>query len=346
MVSRRRLLAAMAGVGVVGSLSGARGARAEPPPARSRSQTTRRWRVAIVYGRSEAGKFDKGFNQLAFSGLEAARERHDLIVREFEPVGPGEEASMILQAAADADLVITVGYGLHFAALEAAGLSRDTRFSVIDAVVDHPRFQSLVFREHEAAFLAGLLAAQTSRSGVLGFVGAVATPVIERFRGGHRAGARYALPSIAVKDIWLGTTSEAYHTPFKGLLAAERLIAQGADVVFAAAGRSGFGVYQAAADQGVLAIGVDANQNFLHPGTMLTSVVKRVDTAVALSINALVDETWTPGVRSLGLREDGVALALDGHNRSLISDDRWEQVLKAREDLIAGRLVSPEKGDG
>ncbi|GEO79954.1 BMP family lipoprotein [Pararhodospirillum oryzae] len=318
-----------------------RGARADGVEPRGRSQNVVRPRIAVVYGRSEAGKFDKGFNQLAFAGLEAACAGADVVVREFEPVGPGEEASMIVQAATEADLVVTVGWGLHVAAKEASRLSPSTRFSVIDAVVEQPRFQSLVFRENEGAFLAGYLAAEISSTRTIGFVGALSTPVIERFRAGYRGGAFHADPTLTVRETYIGTTGEAYHDPFKGLLAAERLIEQGADILFAAAGRSGLGVYQAAADHGVFAIGVDANQNFLHPGTMLTSVVKRVDTAVQRAVGSLIAGTWREGVVSLGLKEEGMRLALDGYNHDLIGEANWAKVEALRTQLIAGAVKAP-----
>lgn len=351
MPSRRRCLATLAGlagsVGLAATLPGGLGAGlpaahagSAPRDAASQPQGAPAT-IAVIYGRSRAGKLDKGFNQSAFEGIQAARETLGVRVLEYEPLEMQDETIMITQAAGLADLVITIGYGLHTEARSAANASPQTRFTVVDAVVDHPRFQSMVFREQEGTFLAGLLGALTSRAGVLGFVGGMPSPVISRFLWGYRAGARHVRADITVLDRVLGVTGEAFHDPFKGLLAAEALIEAGADVVFAAAGRSGLGVYQAAANHGVLAIGVDANQNFLHPGTMLTSMVKRVDTAVLLTIREFVENRWAAGTRSLGLAEDGVGLALDHYNQPLIPAAHWERVIAARKALIAGDLRVP-----
>lgn len=310
-------------------------------PAGDPATTMTTARAAVVYGRSRAGKLDKGFNQMAAEGVQLARDILGVQVLEFEPRSLQDEAAMVNQAASLAGLVITVGYGLHLEARNAAHVHPSTRFAVIDAEVAHPRFQSLVFREQEGSFLAGLLAALTTRTGVLGFIGGMPSPVIRRFRAGFIAGARHGRPDIRIKDSTLGVTGDAFHNPFKGLLAAEDVIADGADILFAAAGRSGLGVYQAAADHGVLAIGVDANQNFLFPGTMLTSMIKRVDTAVFMTIQSDVAETWAPQTLSLGLKEDGVGLAIDHYNQSLIPGEVWARVIATRKDLIAGTLDIP-----
>jgi basic membrane protein A len=113
---------------------------------------------------------------------------------------------------------------------------------------------------------------------------------------------------------------------------------RGADVVYAAAGGTGLGVYQAAKDAGKLAIGVDSNQNYIHPGTMLTSMLKRVDLAVYNAFKTAQDGSWKPGLQVLGLKEDGVGWALDENNQALITDEMKAKVEQAKADIISGTI--------
>ena len=136
-----------------------------------------------------------------------------------------------------------------------------------------------------------------------------------------------------------GTTPSAWNDPTRGGELARSQFDRGADVVYAAAGGTGIGVYQAAKDTGKLAIGVDSNQNYMHPGTMLTSMIKRVDVAVYESFRAAREGTWQGGIQVLGLAEDGVGWALDEHNRSLISAEVEAAIEQAREDIIAGKIA-------
>jgi basic membrane protein A len=135
-----------------------------------------------------------------------------------------------------------------------------------------------------------------------------------------------------------GTTDSAWNDPTKGGELAKGQFDQGADVVFAAAGGTGIGVYQAAKDAGKLAIGVDSNQNYLHPGTMLTSMMKRVDVAVYNTAQAAKDGTWKGGISELGLKENGVNWAYDDNNKALITDDMKTKVEAAKADIISGKI--------
>ena len=132
-----------------------------------------------------------------------------------------------------------------------------------------------------------------------------------------------------------GTTGDAWNDPTKGGELARSQFDRGADVVYAAAGGTGLGVYQAAKDAGKLAIGVDSNQNYIHPGTMLTSMLKRVDLAVYNAFKTAQDGTWKPGLQVLGLAEDGVGWALDDNNKPLITADMKAKVEAAKEDIVS-----------
>jgi basic membrane protein A len=153
-------------------------------------------------------------------------------------------------------------------------------FVIVDMVVGLPNVQSVVFKEQEGSFLVGAMAAMASKTGKVGFVGGMDIPLIRRFQCGYEQGAKFANAKAEVFANMTGTTGAAWNDPTRGGELAKAQFAKGADVVFAAAGGTGTGVYQAAKDSGKLAIGVDSNQNHLQPGTMLTSMLKRVDVAV------------------------------------------------------------------
>jgi len=206
-------------------------------------------------------------------------------------------------------------------------------FAIVDAVVDLPNVQSFVYREHEASFLAGMAAAMASKSGKVGMVGGMDIPLVRKFACGYEQGARYANPKVEVLVNMIGSTPSAWTDPARGAELAKAQVVQGVDVVFSAAGTSGLGIMQAAKDAGILAIGVDSNQNGLHPGTMLTSVLKRVDLAVYQAFKGVV-----PGVTALGLAEGGVDLAMDEHNAKLVTPSMRAKIDAARAQVIAGKL--------
>jgi basic membrane protein A len=193
--------------------------------------------------------------------------------------------------------------------------------------------QSFVFREHEGAFLAGLLAALASKSGRIGFVGGQDIPLVRKVLCGYEQGAKYANPKIKLVWAMTGTTNAAWTDPARGGELTRVQAAQGADVVFAAAGTTGLGVLQAASDLGLLGIGVDSNQNGLHPGHMLTSMLKRTDVAVYQAFKGV-----QPGVTALGLKEGGLDLAYDEFNARLVTPAMRQRVDAAKAEIIAGRL--------
>jgi basic membrane protein A len=193
--------------------------------------------------------------------------------------------------------------------------------------------QSIVFKEQEGSFLVGVMAATASKTGKVGFVGGMDIPLIRKFQCGYEQGAKYANPKAEVYANMTGTTGAAWADPARGGELAKAQFGKGADVVFAAAGGTGIGVYQAAKDAGKLAIGVDSNQNHLQPGTMLTSMLKRVDVGVYQAIVA-----YKPGVTVLGLKEGGVDYALDDNNAKLVTADMKKKVDAAKADIIAGKI--------
>jgi basic membrane protein A len=286
------------------------------------------------------GKFDRSFNQAAYEGAEKFRRETNIRYLEFEVTNPAQrEQGLRNLARRNPSVVIGVGFANKTPMETVAREFPNMKFAIIDDVLELPNVESIVFREHEGSFLVGMIAALASRSGRVGFIGGMDIPLIRKFARGYVEGARYANPQIEVFENMTGTTPAAWNDPTRGAELARGQMARGADVIYAAAGGTGIGVYQACREMGRFAIGVDSNQNYLHPGTMLTSMLKRVDVAVYNTFVAANRGTWQAGVKVLGLREDGVGWALDEHNRSLITADMERRVNEAREAIIAGRIT-------
>ena len=293
---------------------------------------------ALIY--DYGGKFDRSFNQAAFDGAERFRQETGLAYREFEITNESQrEQSMLQLAKRGAALIVGVGFGHQAAMTKVATQYPKVRFTIIDAVVDLPNVQSIVFREQECCFLVGMIAALTSKTGKVGFVGGMDVPLIRRFAAGYAEGAKFAKPDIEVLQTMTGTTVSAWNDPARGSELARSQFDRGADVVFAAAGATGLGVLQAAADAKKFSIGCDSNQNGLHPGSVLTSMVKRVDVATYNAMMAAKDDKWQAGTLSLGLKENGLDYALDDNNRALISPETKARVEQAKAEIIAGKLV-------
>ncbi len=293
---------------------------------------------AVVF--DMGGKFDKSFNEGVYNGLERFKEDAKVDYREFEVTNETQrEQALRKMAQRGSNPVLGIGFAQGPAMEKVAAEHPDTKFAIIDMVVDLPNVQSIVFKEHEGSFLVGMLAALASRTAKVGFVGGMDIPLIRRFACGYEQGAKHVNPDIEVIQNMTGTTPAAWNDPGKGGELAKSQFDRGADVVYAAAGGTGLGVYQAAADAGKLAIGVDSNQNHLHPGTMLTSMLKRVDVAAYNVFKTAQDGTFTPGIQNLGLAEGGVGWAFDEHNADLITIGMKNAVEQARKNIIGEAIT-------
>ena len=293
---------------------------------------------AVVF--DMGGKFDKSFNEGIYNGLEKFRAETGISYRDFEVTNETQrEQALRRMAQRGSDPVIAVGFAQAPALEKVAREFPNTRFTIIDMVVDLPNVQSVVFKEHEGSFLVGVAAAMASKTDKVGFIGGMDIPLIRKFACGYEQGVRYVNPNAKIFQNMTGTTPAAWNNPTKGGELARSQFDRGADVVYAAAGGTGIGVYQAAKDSGKLAIGVDSNQNYLHPGTMLTSMLKRVDVAAYNTFKTALDGTWKPGIQVLGLAEDGVGWALDEHNRDLVSAAMKSKVEQARADILASKIT-------
>jgi basic membrane protein A len=287
---------------------------------------------AVIY--DMGGKFDKSFNQAAFNGAEKWKKETGKTYLEFEISNPTQrEQAMRRMAERGANPIVGIGFSQGSSLEKVAKEFPKLQFAIIDSVVALPNVQSIVFKEHEGSFLVGMMAAMASKSGKVGFVGGMDIPLIRKFQCGFEQGAKFANPKAEVVANMTGTTPTAWNDPARGGELAKAQFASGVDVIFAAAGGTGLGVYQAAKDNGKLAIGVDSNQNHIQPGTMLTSMVKRVDVAVYEAFKGV-----KPGTSALGLKEGGVDVAIDEHNAKLVTADMKKRVDAARADIISGKI--------
>jgi len=302
---------------------------------------------ALIY--DLGGKFDKSFNEAAYNGAKRWADETGGTYRDIELQSEAQREQALRRfAEAGANPIITTGFAIAPVIEEVAPDYPDTKFVNIDGFIPEvpENVAMIAFQEHQGSYLVGMLAAMASESGTVGFIGGMDVPLIRHFGCGYAQGAKAVNPDINVVANMTGTTPTAWNDPVKGSELAKAQISQGADVIYAAAGGTGVGVLQTAADEDILSIGVDSNQNHLHPGKVLTSMLKRVDVAVYKAMLAGEDlETGTTQV--LGLEEDGVGYAVDENNEALLTAEMTAVVEEAKQQIIDGDLevVSYYSGD-
>ncbi len=288
---------------------------------------------------SVGGLGDKSFNDLAHAGLMKAAKELGIRPIYGQPEQMAEDEKYLRDYAEQGfDLVVGVGFLMKGAMEEVAREFHESHFAIIDCIVEEPNVASLVFQEHEGSFLVGALASMKTRTGKVGFVGGMDIPLIHKFEVGYTEGAKYVNPDADVLIAYVGSHPGAFHDPVRGKSVALSQFDRGAEVVFHAAGSSGNGVIDAAAERGLYAIGVDANQNYTAPGHVLTSMVKEVDVAVYRTIEDVVHGRFEAGLREFGLADDGVGYALDEHNRDLITPEMLTTVEELKAKIISGEI--------
>lgn len=294
---------------------------------------------ALIY--DLGGKFDKSFNEAAHNGAEAWKKETGGNYLEVELQNDAQREQALRRFASQgANPIVVMSFMWESVLGPLAAEFPDTNFVVIDAAVDAPNVQSLRFDEHTGSYLVGALGAMKSETGTLGFVGGMDTPLIHKFYCGYAQGARAINKDVKLIETYTGTTPAAWNDPVTAGELTKAAIDGGADVVFHAAGGSGLGVLQAMADAGKFSIGVDSNQDYLHPGSVLTSMLKRVDNAVISSFKLAGDKaTFEPGVKHLGLDGDFVGYSVDEYNKGLITDDMIAKVEALKADILSGKIV-------
>ena len=294
-------------------------------------------KLAIVY--DAGGKFDKSFNQSAFEGAERFKKETKIAYLEAQASSDTQAEQMLRSLARKKlDLIAAVGFSQTQAVQKVAKEFPKVRFVLIDSIAKGDNVSSVMFREEEGSYLVGVAAAMATKSNKLGFIGGMDIPLIRAFACGYAQGAKATNPKIENLSNMVGTTSAAWNNPAKGSELARAQFDRGVDVVFAVAGGSGMGALQTAKEKGKLAIGVDSNQNYIHPGTMLTSMVKHVDLAIYDSFMSMKNGTWKPGVVYKGLKEGGVDWVLDKDNRKVVSPAMEKKVNEAKANIINGKV--------
>ena len=291
---------------------------------------------AIIY--DLGGKFDKSFNEAAFNGAEKWKAETGGTYKELEMQSEAQrEQALRRLAETGANPVVMTGFAFGDVLNKVAPDFPDTKFAIIDMVVDQPNVKSVVFTEEQGSYLVGMMAAMASKTGTVGFIGGMDIPLIRKFACGYAEGVKAANPDATIVANMTGTTPAAWNDPVKGAELAKAQKSQGADVIYAAAGGTGIGVLQAAADEGILSIGVDSNQNYLHPGQVLTSMMKRVDNAVYDAFKEGPD--MTTGINVMDLKAGGVDVALDENNKDLVTPEMKAAVDEAKAKIEAGEIT-------
>ena len=283
------------------------------------------------------GKFDKSFNESAHNGGQRWVRDRGGSYNEAELQSEAQREQALRRFAEEGSSpIIVMGFAFGNPLADVAPDYPDTKFVIIDAVVDEPNVRSIIFAEHEGSYLVGMMAAMASKSGTVGFIGGMDIPLIRKFACGYVQGVKAVDSGAKVIQNMTGTTPAAWNDPVKGSELTQAQISQGADVVYAAAGGTGVGVLQTAADSGILSIGVDSNQNYMHPGKVLTSMVKRVDNAVYASMEA--GDGISTGVSIMSLANGGVGYALDQHNGALVDAKMKAALDRASADISSGKI--------
>jgi basic membrane protein A len=291
----------------------------------------------------KGGKDDKSFNSAAYLGSQRAQKDLKVEVTTVEASDENSFEPFLRKfAQKDYDLIISIGVSQAEAVKKVAALFPQKHFAIVDGDVNSPNVRTMLFEEHEGSFLVGAIAAMKSKSGKLGFIGGMDIPMIRRFALGFESGAKQINPKVLVKSNFIGVTSDAWNNPPKAKELALSQYDSGADVIFAAAGASNTGLFDAAEERKKFAIGVDSNQNWIKPGFILTSMLKRVDLAVYNACKDASEGKFNPGVVRFGLKNEGVDFALDQYNEKLLTPADVVKIKALKAQLVAGKISVPD----
>lgn len=300
-------------------------------------------KVGLVF--DIGGRGDKSFNDAAYKGLEMAKEKLGI---EFESIDPGdgsdrESALRKLASRKDIGLIFGVGFIFTEDINTIAKEFPDKKFACVDYSVDPSKpipanVEAIEFKEEEGSFLVGTIAALVSKSNKTGFIGGMESPLIRKFEAGYKQGIKYVKPGCEVLSAYVSVSPEGFKNPGKAKEIALSQISNGADVIYHASGLSGLGLFEAAREKKILAIGVDMDQQKEAPGFVLTSMVKQVDQAVFQTIKDFKDNKFSGGVKTFGLKENGVGYVYDTNNRNLVPSDVVSRVDSIKNKIISGEI--------
>jgi basic membrane protein A len=319
--------------------------------------TTEAKKVGLVF--DSAGRGDKSFNDSAAAGLDAAKQKlgDQIEVKDLTPNKDGSNRKEILDSLASDGYLLLFGIGFAFTPdiVKSANENPDVQFAGVDVFdklcTQKKNLTCLGFKEHEGSFIVGAAAALKTKSNTVGFVGGQEISLIKKFEAGYQAGVDYINESegknVKVLIDYAGTTIQAFSDPAKGKELALKQIGQGADVLYHAAGGTGAGVISQAAARQKYAIGVDSDQSLTASEAerkwILTSMLKRVDTAVQTTIDRFVAGQLTAGsVQSFGVKEGGIDYAQNEYNKELLGDlpTKLDEI---KQKIASGEIKVPDK---
>lgn len=277
---------------------------AQPAPTQAPEPAAKAMTFAMVTDQNGLG--DQGFNDAAWAGLQQAEKELGATPKVVESREQAQYVpNLTTLAEQDIDLVAGIGFLLTDAIAEVAPQFPNVNFALVDSVVEEPNVACLLFKEEDGSFLVGAIAGLMTKSNIVGFVGGIDSPLIKKFEVGYRAGVITTNPDAKVLVSYAGTFAD----PAKGEVLANAQYDQGADIVYQAAGQTGLGVINAADKRDQMVIGVDMDQNFLAPDNVITSMIKRVDTAIFDASKMVADGTFKGGIYSYGIAEGGIDIA-------------------------------------
>jgi basic membrane protein A len=298
-------------------------------------------RVALVL--DKGGKDDKSFNTAAYKGAMQAKDELKAFVKYVEATDDNSFEPMLRSfAQKDFDLIFAIGVTQTDAVRKVSAQFPQKHFVLVDSEVKAPNVRSLLFEEHQGSYLVGAAAALKSASGKIGFIGGMDIPLIRRFEMGYEAGAKKINLKIQVISNFIGITGDAWNNPAKGKELAASQYDAGVDVIFAPAGASTSGVFDAAEEKAKYAIGVDSNQNWIKPGRILTSMLKRVDVAVFSTCQEALSGKFEPGVKRYGLESQGVDYAVDQYNEKILPESDRKKIDALKAQIISGKIKVPD----
>jgi len=287
---------------------------------------------------STGGLGDKSFNDSAYAGLKEAEEKLGVQIKYVEPANVSEFDTFLREfAEANYDLIIGIGFQMKDSVVKVASEYPDNNFVMVDEPIDMPNVISATFNEPEGSFLAGALAGMMTKTNRVGFIGGIEVPLIQKFGDGFMAGAKYVNPEITSFKAYVGGNSP-FNDPARGKEMALSMIDSKADIIYHAAAGSGMGVFEAAKERGIYAVGVDSNQDEVVPGTILTSMLKKVDRAVFTIIKNTQEKGFQAGQMEFNLANDGVGITDLEYTKDQVGEDKLKKLEEIKADIISGKI--------
>jgi len=303
----------------------------------------------------KGGKDDKSFNSSAFEGAKKAEKELGIELKYVEAADTNAFENLHKSfSKKKMDLIIGIGFAQLEAIKKVSKQFPEQKFALVDGELTAPNVKSILFEEHEGSFLVGALAALKSKASKFGFIGGMDIPLIRRFYLGYEAGVKKINPSAQLLQHSIGVSGEAWNNPAKAKELAMAQFNQGVEVIFVAAGASGSGVFDATEEMNskkgkapsgeakFFAIGVDSNQNWIKPGLILSSMLKRVDIGVFETIKEVSEGKFQSGIVRYGLKSKAVDYAVDNHNSKLITSEMMARLEDLKKQILDGKIKVPD----